>query len=207
MTKPSEAQASVPKQAIEAFVLAGARSAGDALAQAHNVASKAHIQIAGVSMISRVLRALSKSQTVAEATIIGLDDKAALGSEDYSISIRFTEGANGPAASVDQALRTRKEPEPILVTTCDHALLSPDIIDTFLDRALTSGADVAVALARRETIEGDYPDATRTYLRFGDGDYSSCNLFCLMSPAAGDVVKFWQRAEQDRKRPWRIAWR
>ncbi|MEM7494443.1 MAG: MobA-like NTP transferase domain containing protein, partial [Pseudomonadota bacterium] len=46
-----------------------------------------------------------------------------------------------------------------------------------------------------------------TYLRFGDGDYSSCNLFCLMSPAAGDVVKFWQRAEQDRKRPWRIAWR
>src|SRR5699024_8779791 len=35
--------------------------------------------------------------------------------------------------------------------------------------------------------------------------YSGANLFVLASPNALQAVAFWQKVEQDRKRPWRIA--
>ena len=194
-------------RAVETFVLAGARASGDALADAHNVPSKAHIKIAGKSMISRVLSALTASVSTGSITVIGIHDHHALQAEEAWPPVSFTEGAPGPAASVYRALNEANHPEPVLVTTCDHALLSPAIIDAFLDRSLERDADLTVALAQRDTIEQNYPETRRTYLKFGDGEYSSCNLFCLATPEARRVVEFWQSAEQDRKRPWRIAWR
>ena len=119
----------------------------------------------------------------------------------------FAAGADGPAASVFGALRSEPGKEPVLVTTCDHALLTPEMIDAFAKQSVESGADLTLALARRETIEAQHPDTKRTYLRFGDGEYSSCNLFCIVTPNAHRVVEFWRDAEEDRKRPWRIAWR
>ena len=47
----------------------------------------------------------------------------------------------------------------------------------------------------------------RTYLRLGGAELSGCNLFYLADARALRVLRFWQAAEQDRKRPWRIAWR
>ncbi|NQY12924.1 MAG: NTP transferase domain-containing protein [Henriciella sp.] len=193
--------------AIQTFILAGARAKGDALADGHGVPSKAHIKIAGRSMISRVLEALSGSQMTGEMTVIGLEGHQSLQAEENWPPVKTIAGALGPAASVCKALDESKDPASVLVTTCDHALLSPAIVDTFLDQSIAADADLTVALARRDTIEQAHPETSRTYLRFGDGEYSSCNLFFLATPAARQVVEFWQSAEQDRKRPWRIAWR
>lgn len=207
MKKTSEAQPGEPSQQVEAFVLAGARASGDALAEAHHVPSKAHIEVAGVSMISRVLGALSQSAQTEEITIIGLQDQETLQQKDAWPPVSFAQGDEGPAASVFGVLEARSGAEPVLVTTCDHALLSPAIIDAFLAQSLKSDADLTVALAHRDTIEAQHPETKRTYLRFGDGEYSSCNLFCIATPKARQVVEFWRDAEKDRKRPWRIAWR
>ena len=213
-TKPTESMKKTSKmdraeqsQRVDVFVLAGARSSGDALAEAHNVPSKAHIHVAGQSMISRVLNAVSQGKQTNGIKVIGIKDHETLQADEEWPSVTFAEGAEGPAASVFGALRSAPGKEPVLVTTCDHALLTPEMIDTFVGQSTGSEADLTVALARRETIEADYPDTKRTHLRFGDGEYSSCNLFCLVTPKAQSVVEFWRDAEEDRKRPWRIAWR
>ncbi|MEM1087630.1 MAG: nucleotidyltransferase family protein [Pseudomonadota bacterium] len=207
MKSRCESRDSEPAPVVEAFVLAGARASGDPLAEAHNLPSKAHIKIAGASMISRVLSALSKSQTSGCVTVIGLENHHALQSEEAWPPVNLAEGGRGPAASVNRRLNEIGGCSPLLVTTCDHALLSPVIINAFLEQSIASNADLTVALSQRELIERHYPETSRTYLRFGDGEYSSCNLFCLLTPKAQQVVKFWEVAEQDRKRPWRIAWR
>lgn len=207
MKKTSETGRTERSQRVDVLVLAGARASGDALAEAHNVPSKAHIQVAGQSMISRVLNALNQSARANEITIIGIKDHEDLQEKEVWPPVDFAPGENGPAASVFRALALRPERDPVLVTTCDHALLSRDMIDDFLARSTRSGADLTVALARRETIEAQHPDTKRTYLRFGDGEYSSCNLFCIATPKANRVVEFWRDAEKDRKQPWRIAWR
>jgi hypothetical protein len=65
-------------------------------------------------------------------------------------------------------------------------------------------ADLVAMLARRPAIERDAPATRRTYLRFADGDWSSCNLFWLANPAASAALNFWSEVEHNRKRPWRI---
>lgn len=192
---------------IRALILAGARAEGDALATQVGVPSKAFVRVGGKSMLGRVLGALENSRSIDQKTVVGLPDHDA-GSEGAAwVGVDRVPGADGPAASVAGALAAVEEPFPVLVTTCDHALLTPEMVDVFLNETRHSGADLTVALARRDVIEMQYPDVSRTYLRFGDAAYSSCNLFCLRTAAAARVVAFWQSAEADRKRPWRIAWR
>jgi hypothetical protein len=63
------------------------------------------------------------------------------------------------------------------------------------------GVDMAAAVASARSIRAAWPEARRTYLRFGDEGYSGCNLFAVMTPGARRTIEFWQRAESRRKRP------
>lgn len=192
-----------------ALVLAGARQggAGDPLVQAEGVASKAVIDIGGQPMLARVLAALGASRSVTGPVgVIGLDGPllttAAGGHACHPVAAR----GQGPASSLLAAL-DGDVALPLLVTTCDHALLTAAMVDHFVEKSRASGADLTVGLAERVTVERAYPETRRTYLRLGGADLSGCNLFYLADARALKVLHFWQGAEQDRKKPWRIAWR
>ncbi len=199
-----------PAPPVQTLVLAGARATGDPLCEAEGVASKAIIDTAGKPMLSCVLRALAASQangpTTGPVWVLGIEgdtlDTAADGLKCQSIIAQ----GRGPASSLLQALKGPVK-TPLLVTTCDHALLTPDMINSFLEQSTASGADLTVGLAERAVISAAYPETKRTYLRLGGAELSGCNLFYLATPAALKVLEFWQSAEQDRKKPWRIAWR
>jgi GTP:adenosylcobinamide-phosphate guanylyltransferase len=211
MTHPAQAEHPAQRTApgLRVMVLAGARRGGadDPLAQTEGVASKAVIDICGQPMLARVLAALAGSRAAgAPVGVVGLDGdglRAAAGG--HPCQPIEAQGA-GPASSLLAALGDGIA-QPVLVTTCDHALLTPDMIDVFLQKSLESGADLTVGLAERATIERAYPATRRTYMRLGGAELSGCNLFYLAGPRALNVLRFWQGAEQDRKKPWRIAWR
>jgi len=65
--------------------------------------------------------------------------------------------------------------------------------------------DVAVLLARRDTVEAALPGNRRTWLRFADGEWSGCNMFLIATPRGEAAIAIWQQVEAERKRPWRIA--
>ena len=65
----------------------------------------------------------------------------------------------------------------MLVTTADHALLTPEMIDYFCEQAERNGADFSAGLARAEVILKAYPQSVRTFFRFGKDRVSGCNLF------------------------------
>jgi molybdopterin-guanine dinucleotide biosynthesis protein A len=195
---------------VQTLVLAGARATGDPLCEAEGVASKAVIDIAGKPMLSRVLRALAASQAASHATgpvwVLGLEgDTLKTAADGFECQSIIAEG-RGPASSLLQALEGPVN-TPLLVTTCDHALLTPEMVNSFLEQSLASDADLTVAFAERAVISAAYPETKRTYLRLGGAELSGCNMFYLATPAALSVIRFWQSAEQDRKKPWRIAWR
>lgn len=191
----------------QVLVLAGARATGDPLCVAEGVASKAVIEIAGKPMLWWVLAALRASPAATAPWVIGMEE-AALAEAAGGIACRrvAARGAGGPATGVLAALEEGVG-LPLLVTTCDHPLLTPAMIESFLAQSQASGADLTVGLAERAVIEAAYPTTRRTYLRFGRAELSGCNLFYLASEKAVPVLRFWQEAEKDRKAPWRIAWR
>lgn len=190
-----------------ALVLAGARASGDALALAHGVDSKALIDIAGEPMLTRVLRAVNQSDRVSGAPYVSGLSPDVLNAARGDVTARPARSVSGgPAASLLGAIEGGVT-LPLLVTTCDHALLTPEMVDHFIGEATRTGADLAIGFASKTTIQSRYPDTRRTYIPFGGSPMSGCNLFFIATPDALKVIEFWREAEHDRKKPLRIAWR
>ena len=184
---------------ITAVILAGSRAgAADPMALAAGISHKALLPVAGVPMLARVADALRASPAVGRIAVMIEAPGRTLAGFEAPAGLLLRETAPSPSRSVAAALA--EFGPPLLVTTADHALLTPAMVAHFL-AALPSGADAAAGLARAETVLAAWPETRRTWLRFRDGRFSGCNLFWLGTPAAAAAVAFWRRVEQDRKRP------
>ncbi len=216
-----------------ALVLAGSRGPADPVAQAAQVPHKALAPVGGVPMLVRVLDALAASPTVRRivvqtnepaivADLPGLQRAVSLG----EIEILPTEAS--PARSVSAAIERLSAELPLLVTTADHALLTPAMVGQFCRDAVEAtagvgpgagpgaapgigrdggsggGCDIAVGMAPASNVLTRYPGALRTFYRLGPERYSGCNLFALLTADARRAIDFWVALERHRKKPWRL---
>ncbi len=193
------------QQRLSAVVLAGQRSENHPLAAHFRVPLAVLTPLAGVPLVTRVVQCLQASRTVGDITLCGPSEPqrhtaiATLLDGD----VRWMAPAKGPSLSVAAALEGRSD-WPLLVTTGDHGLLQPEIVDWFGERVLASDADVLVGVASYAAVMDAFPDTRRTRLGFADDALCGCNLFAFRTPAAAGVVKLWRRIESERKRPWRV---
>jgi GTP:adenosylcobinamide-phosphate guanylyltransferase len=166
------------------------------------------VPAAGVPMLRRVVEALAASPSVGPIAV-SIEQPALLA--DWQVPDRpdsqllALASADSPSQSVLAAVEALDEPCPLLITTADHPLLSPAIIETFCAGARRPGIAVAVGLTAREVIAEAYPDNRRTYIKFRDTGYSGANLFAIVSKEGLEAVRFWRRVERERKRPWRMV--
>ena len=182
-----------------AVVLAGSRGPEDPVARAAGVSHKAFAEVAGRTMIARVIDALAAAPRVGDIAVV-IEPSA----PELPAGVSRIDAAPTPSLSALAGFEAT-EP-PVLLTTADHPLLTPEMIEHFLAAAEAAGGDVAAGVALRPEVEAARSAARRTYLRFRDGDASGCNLFALATPGARRALSFWRRLEAERKRPWRMAW-
>jgi CTP:molybdopterin cytidylyltransferase MocA len=194
---------------FSALVLAGSRRGeGDPVARYRGVRHKCLATAGGLPLLVRVVRALLASPRIGEV-LVSLDDPALLDQLPELAALRDTgrlrllTSAASLSRSVGDAFAASGA--PLLVTTADHALLEPRMLEQFMAAAEASGADVAAGLVSAATITACYPETRRTYLRFRDGGWSGANLFALRTARAAQGIAFWARLERDRKHPWRLA--
>jgi GTP:adenosylcobinamide-phosphate guanylyltransferase len=161
-------------------------------------------------MLLRVVRTLAAAPSVGRL-VVSIDEPAAL-DEVPELAAQVRDGRLGvhaslssPSRSVLDLLSGLAEDEPALVTTADHALLTPEMVEHFLAAASTSRADLLVGLVARSVLQARFPESTRTYLQLRGEHYSGANLFAFRTPEAQRAASFWVRAESFRKRPWRMV--
>lgn len=181
---------------VRVIILAGQRPGPDPLSEANGVVYKADIPLCGTAMLDRVADALDASGQRRPYVITGYPTE-----KEGFIQAKAGEG---PADSA--IIAAESGAFPVLLTTCDNALLTPEIIQSFLSDAQASGADMAVGFASERVIAPAYPNTKRTYLRFSDEAVSGCNLFYLANERALNALRFWRSAQHLRKKPVRLAW-
>jgi GTP:adenosylcobinamide-phosphate guanylyltransferase len=196
------------------IVLAGDRGPDDPLCQAAAVPAKALVPVGGTPVLVRVLDTLesfgvSGSRIVSGPAAAALDTAPALAARLQRGGWRWLAPAQSPASSALAAVGAAPAGAPMLLTTGDHALLTPAMLDTFWRgaeaAARDTAAEFAVGFVPLVRVQARFPGARRTALRFRDVEVCTCNLFALLAPAAGRVLELWRRVEQDRKRPWRLV--
>lgn len=194
---------------IAAIVLAGERAGGNQLAREHGVAAGVLLKVAGTSCIARVLTALRASQLIGAGHVVGPSASVCAGEptlNELFLQTNFSwhAPASGPSASALEVVLSINS-FPVLLTTGDHALLTPAIVHDFYTKAHAIEADFVVGLVPFALVRDAYPESQRTCIRFRDGVYCGSNLFLVKHSKGAKVLKFWNALESERKRPWRIA--
>ena len=175
---------------VTAILLAGERPGGDPFSTAMGVPAKALIPVGGVPMGERVARVLTVHPAVGAVRVFGTPALETLG------GIAVEPSGSSIAATLRPLVAAMEV--PLLVTTADHALLTPAMLDSFVTGA--RGSDLAVGLVERGVFQPAYPDNRRTWLKFRGGAYSGANLFWIGNRAALPLIDRWAAVEQQRKR-------
>jgi hypothetical protein len=161
-------------------------------------------------MIIRVLDALDGARYIDACILSGpaqdiIDQHAGLRGVIASGKTQWMPNESTPSTSTVSVLKSLAPQTPVLVTTADHALLSPRIVDYFCAEAAKTGSDVVAGVALYDEVLAAFPDTRRTATKLSDACYCSCNLFAFLTPRARKIAEIWREVEHQRKKPWRIV--
>jgi GTP:adenosylcobinamide-phosphate guanylyltransferase len=193
---------------VTALLLAGKRDGKqDPLAFEESVSHKCLVSVAGRPMILHVLHALASAPAV-EKIVISIDDPTALASlpelHELEASGRLTvvTAHENLVESIFAAAETAQF--PMLVTTADNVLLTPDALAEFKAGVAEARADAAVAFTMRQSVLAAHPDGQRRFYKFSDGSYSNCNMYWIGNRQSLQAAEVFRSGGQFAKHPSRI---
>ena len=200
----------MPDERYTALVLAANRGgARDPLAEAGGVSHKSFIDIAGEPMLRRVVRSVIDSGRV-RRVLIAIEEESRedarrilepLGAAERML---FVPSRENIAESVDAVTRAFPEALPLVITTGDNALHTGEMVRFFCDALDGVDADAALGLTPAHYILDKYPGGTRAFHRFRDGQFSSCNIYALLTPASLKAARVFKSGGQFGKKPKRL---
>jgi GTP:adenosylcobinamide-phosphate guanylyltransferase len=203
-----------PQAVYDSVVLAGQRQGLTPLSERAGVAVDVLVPVGGRPAIERVLGALRDCAQARPRVVVGpaqvvLDANAQLREVIDEFGVTWLEPLGDPATSAIAGISGL--PTPILVTTGDHALLTPRLIDDFCTAAAAAGVDkdldIVAGLVAYDVVKKAYPESRRTVLKFADGGLCGANLFFVRTQAGRRAFEFWCDLQHDRKHPHKMAWR
>ena len=191
------------------LVLAGRRSGSlDPLAERAGVTHKALVPVAGEAMVGRVLRTAAAAYPHAPL-FVSVEDYEAISAEP-NVARLSSEGRLTPIPArhhiVDSLVAaTETTGFPLIVTTADNVLLTPEAMYALDAEGAKGEADVIVVFAEKTDIRAAHPDGQRRFYEFRDGGYSNCNLFWIGSERALAAAETFREGGQFAKHPARIV--
>ena len=192
-----------------ALIMAGKRSGTlDPLAAAAGVSQKSVVPVGGKPMIEHVVQAVADCDRVGEIRIVAHDTA---GIEAIPLVAKLVQEGRlvfrpGAFNLVDSVFSGAEGAQfPLLITTADNCLVTPEGYSEFIEKALAENAGGAAALARKEDVIAADPVGQKRFYEFSDGGYSNCNTYWIGSPAALSAAEIMRGGGQFMKYPKRIA--
>lgn len=182
----------------------------DPLAKSAGVTHKSMVPIHGRPMLERVIEAVLQSGRC-KHVYVSIDAPQVLQSNTKIVGWLADGSVSTVAAQstltdsvIAAATQIPDSQWPIMITTGDNALHTPEIVRDFIDGAESSGADVACGITREEVVVATLPEAAKAFHRLKDGGFSSCNLYSLKDRKALKTVEVFRGGGQFGKRHRRI---
>lgn len=202
----------VPESFPPATVLvmaASRRGVNDPVAQLQNKSHKCLVEIDGQVMLERVIEALIDSDcfnriyvSVESEDILRATPRMSGWVDEGRVS--FVRSSGNLADSVLSAVDVIPNPLPLIITTGDNALHTPELIRDFMRAFWTRDEDVSVAFTRDDVVLRDYANSGLAFHMLKDGGYSACNLYALRRERSLSAVRVFESGGQFGKRHKRI---
>lgn len=190
------------------LIMAGQRLGRiDALAEKYGTPHKCLVPLLGRPLIGYVLEAVDAAFPEARI-VVSINDPAALDREPEARRF-FDTGRLKTVASADNLLESvfaavADVEWPVLITTGDNVLMTPEALRDFHEFALDRRADAVAMFARKEDILAAHPEGQPRFWKFRDGEFSGCNTFWIKDRAALSVTEIFRGGGQFLKFPKRF---
>jgi CTP:molybdopterin cytidylyltransferase MocA len=191
------------------LILAGKRDGKiDPLAAKAGVSHKAIVPIRGKPLIQWVLEAAEHAWPGAPI-LVSIHDSAVI--DPLPIvqrlkaegRLRCPQARHGIVESLEAAVADG-DAFPLLITTGDNVLITPEALRRLHDEAMAAGAGAALSLATREQILAAHPEGQRRFYEFKDKAISNCNAYWLRDRAALKAAESFRGGGQFIKTPGAI---
>jgi GTP:adenosylcobinamide-phosphate guanylyltransferase len=191
------------------LILAGQRLGQvDPLAASHGVEHKCLVPLLGRPLLGYVLDAVDAAFPGARI-LVSINDPQALDAEPEAARY-LAEGRLKTVASAHNLLESVLVAAagdvafPILVTTGDNVLMTPEALREFRDFAVAEQSDAAAMFARKEDILAAHAEGQPRFWTFRDGEFSGCNTFWIKDRDAMGVGEIFREGGQFLKFPRRF---
>ncbi len=195
-------------QKVTALIMAGKRSGVlDPLAQRAGVAQKCVVPVNGTPMVARVVEQVAACDRVGQIRIVAHEPEEI--AAQPVVAKLLDEGrltfAEGKFNIVDSVFSGAEGVDfPLLITTADNCLVTPEGYSEFIEKALAENAGAAAGLARKEDVQAADPQGQSKFYQFKDGGYSNCNMYWIGSEKALAAAEIMREGGQFVKFPRRI---
>jgi GTP:adenosylcobinamide-phosphate guanylyltransferase len=198
------------QQKMTALVLAASRrGAQDPVAQIQGLSHKCLVKLNGVPMVQRIIDGLRAARNVGRIFVSIespdiLRTVPALAAMLDKGEIVAVQSEGNLAQSVYRAVSDINDAFPLVITTADNALHTPELVDYFCTEITNGSSDVFVGMTRAQLILDKYPGGQRAFHRLKDDAYSSCNLYCIKTAEGLKAAEAFATGGQFGKKPERI---
>ncbi|MBN1641739.1 MAG: nucleotidyltransferase family protein [Anaerolineae bacterium] len=192
---------------MDAVIMAGSDPGRDAelLACAGNAPVKALIQHEGKTFLEYVAAALLGTGRIGQVVVVGLPEAHR---PDLGPQITYLPGAGGMVANAQRGIAhlasAGHRAERIVLSSADIPLLTPGIVNDFVDQCAPYDVDYCYAVVRQEVMERAYPGSGRTFVRLVEGRFAGGDLGVLkpsvlnvrhdvLSEVIGQRKTFWKQ--------------
>lgn len=191
---------------MDAILLAGGTPGPDEpLFHESNGRSKALIDIAGKPMAQWILDAISRSQRITRAFIIGVDSDSGLACNK---PLTFIPDHGGLLENVLAGLSHLREISPttthVMLASTDIPTVSHEMIDRRIETAKSESADLDYVVVERAVMEARFPGSNRSFVRLKDVEVCGGDINLISLELAGKT-DLWDRLVAARKSPRRQA--
>lgn len=194
---------------MDCIIAAGGRTGpDDSLYPYIQGGPKALIQMGGQTMLERVAAALAGCRHVDGLIVTGLAEAEVAGLELPALLAVLPE-QGGLVANVKSGLawwRDHRRPgSELLLSTADIPLLTPAIVEAFVEQCRPFDHLVYYNLVTRETMEAKFPASQRTFVRLRDAEVAGGDLFLAQTAVIASDERLWAALVDARKHALRLA--
>lgn len=188
---------------LQAVILTGTRDVHNPLLAGTSLQSKVMLPVGGKPMVLSVLETLHASVHQPEL-YISSSDPAVLSLKTH-IPFKALPSEANAVQSILKSLERLPGEEWVLFVSGDHPLLTPEMVDYFVEAAIQRKLTFAAAAVERDLVQKHYPASRRTYFHAKNGAYSGGNLFLINKRLFKGSANFMETIDRNRKKPWKSA--
>jgi molybdopterin-guanine dinucleotide biosynthesis protein A len=187
---------------ITAIVLAGGPH--DELAQhTPGAPNKAFVEIAGVTLIERTLRALHAAPSVGR--IIAVAPPRTHGLPALALADECRPDGERIRDSLRSGLRDLPPDDDVLVSTSDLPVLSVESIEDYIAQARSKDADLTYGCLEKRVHMAKFPQVPHTWAPLRDGTYCGTGFITIRPRVFPSLERFIEQLGKARKNPLHLA--